>query len=143
MTSMTTITGVSHIDFSVSDIDRSEAFYTELFGLAKILDGRNDDHHFASRYLLHPESLLIFGLVQHDEPTTGFDERSCGLDHLSLNVATREELDDWQQRLAEREIEHSPIVELEMWDVLAFRDPDGIQLELFWTKPEAAALRAG
>ena len=30
-----------------------------------------------------------------------------------------------------------------MWDVLVFRDPDGIQLELFYMKPSAAALLAG
>ena len=140
---MPTITGVSHIDLTVSDLDRSEAFYVELFGLQRILDGRNDDHHFASRYLVHPDSLLVFGLVQHDAPAGGFDERRCGLDHLSFNVASRQELDEWRDRLEERGIAHSPIADGDMWDVLVFRDPDDIQLELFATKPAAAALLTG
>ncbi|MEL6892979.1 MAG: VOC family protein [Actinomycetota bacterium] len=138
---MTTITGVSHIDLTVTDLDRSERWYSELFGLTRILDGRNDDHHFASRYLLHPESLLIVGLVQHDGTADArFDERRVGLDHLSLNVADEAALTAWAARLADEGIEHSPVVEGEMWDVLVLRDPDGIQLELFATKPAAAAL---
>ena len=85
----------------------------------------------------------MFGLVQHDEPGGSFDERSCGLDHLSLNVPSRDALDEWVTRLDDREIPHSPVAEGDMWDVLVFRDPDNIQLELFVTKPEAAALLAG
>ncbi len=144
---MSTITGVSHIDLTVSDLARSAEWYSELLGLTRILEGRNDEHQFASCYLLHPPSLLVFGLVQHDEPSDRpgdrFDERRIGLDHLSLNVPSRQDLDVWQQRLAERRIEHSPIAEGEMWDVLVARDPDGIQLEFFATKPEAAALLTG
>ncbi len=141
---MPSITGVSHIDLTVTDLERSAGWYTDLFGLSRILEGRNDDHHFASCYLLHPDSLLIIGLVQHDGDGAGrFDERRTGLDHLSFNVATRDELDEWQQRLAERAVEHSPIAEGEMWDVLVARDPDGIQLEFFVTKPAAAALLTG
>lgn len=141
---MPTITGVSHIDLTVTDLDRSEAFYAELFEMKRVLDGRNDDHHFRSRYLLHPESLLIIGLVAHDATADGsFDERRVGLDHLSLNVADAEELNAWRERLDERGIDHSPIAAGEMWDVLVFRDPDGIQLELFHMKPAAGSLLAG
>jgi hypothetical protein len=63
-----------------------------------------------------------------------------GLDHLSFNVASRSELDAWQDRVAERAIEHTPIAESAMWDVLVVRDPDNIQLEFFYMKPEAATL---
>jgi hypothetical protein len=37
-------------------------------------------------------------------------------------------------------IEHTPIAESAMWDVLVVRDPDNIQLEFFYMKPEAATL---
>lgn len=136
-----TITGVSHIDLSVSDLDRSEDFYLKLLGARRLLEGRSDDHHVTSRYVVHPESMLIIGLVQHDEPATAsFDEHHIGLDHLSLNVASREELDAWKARLDDLGISHSDIAEQEMWDVLVLRDPDNIQLEFFYTKPAAAAL---
>jgi catechol 2,3-dioxygenase-like lactoylglutathione lyase family enzyme len=141
---MPTITGVSHVDLTVTDIEASEQWYAELLGMQRVLDGRNDGEHFAFRYLVHPGSMLIVGLVAHDDPASKqFDEHAVGLDHLSLNVASSEELGAWQQRLAERDIAHSPIVEGDLWDVLVFRDPDNIQLELFYMKPEAMSLLAG
>ena len=140
MTTTPTITGISHIDLSVTDLDRSEAFYADLFEMNRLLDGRNDDHHLSSRYLVHPASMLILGLVQHDATKAGFDEHHVGLDHLSFNVASRDELDAWQQRLSERNITQSQIAEEDLWDVLVFRDPDNIQLELFFMKPAAAEL---
>lgn len=138
-----TITGISHIDLTVTDLDQSERFYADLLGATRVLDGRNDDHHFASRYLLHAETLLIIGLVLHDQAAaTGFDPRSVGLDHLAFNVADRAELDAWQQRLQELNIEFTPIVEQDMWDVLVLQDPDGIALEFFYMKPAAVTLLA-
>ncbi|MEL7155719.1 MAG: VOC family protein [Actinomycetota bacterium] len=141
---MSAITGISHIDLTVSDLDRSETWYTEVFGLTRVLNGHNDEHGFSSRYLLHPSSLLIIGLVAHEQTSgAGFNERAIGLDHLSLNVASAEELADWERRLDEQGIDHSPIAHGELWDVLVFRDPDNIQLELFYMKPEAASLITG
>lgn len=140
---MPTITGVSHIDLTVTDLDRSEEWYCELFGMKRVLEGRNDEHHFASRYLVHPDSLLILGLVAHDASAgKAFDEHQVGLDHLALNVESPEELERWQHRLTERSIDHSPISTGDLWDVLVLRDPDNIQLELFYMKPEAASLLA-
>lgn len=139
-----TITGVSHIDLTVTDLDRSEAFYTDLLGASRVLDGRSDHNHLSSRYLLHPESLLIIGLVQHDELAAHqFDERQVGLDHLSFNVADREQLDAWVLHLDRLSIDHSGVTEEEYWNVLVFRDPDNIQLEIFEMLPAAAALLGG
>jgi catechol 2,3-dioxygenase-like lactoylglutathione lyase family enzyme len=138
---MATITGISHIDLTVTDLDRSEEWYSELLGMKRVLDGRNDAQHFESRYLRHPDTMLILGLVHHDGANgSTFDEHRVGLDHLSFNVPSRADLDAWQARLAERAIEHAPIAEAEMWDVLVVRDPDNIQLEFFYMKPAAATL---
>lgn len=138
---MANFTGVSHVDLTVTDLERSEQWYSELFDMQRVLDGRNDDHQFTSRYLFHPDSWLIVGLVHHDElEDKRFDERRVGLDHLSLGVASSEELVAWEHRLTDLGIDHSPLVEGDMWDVLVFRDPDNIQLELFYLKPEAGAL---
>ena len=141
---MPTITGISHIDLSVTDLDRSEAFYTELLDTTRLLDGRSDHNHLSSRYLVHPETLTIIGLVQHDDTRTGtFDEHQIGLDHLSFNVSSRDELDAWVAKLDAAGIAHSVVADEELWDVLVFRDPDNIQLERFYMKPAAAGLIGG
>jgi hypothetical protein len=44
-------------------------------------------------------------------------------------VSSRAELEAWEARLTSFGVEHSPINELEGFAVLAFRDPDNIQLE--------------
>lgn len=138
-----TITGISHIDLTVTDLDRSEAFYTDLLGATRLMDGRNDDHHFASRYLVHPASMVVIGLVLHDGETTPYHERQIGLDHLSFNVSSREELDAFKAKFEADGIPHSDIHSDDMWDVLPLRDPDNIQLEFFFMKPAAAALLTG
>ncbi len=139
---MPSITGVSHIDLTVSDLDSSEQWYCDLFGLQKVAESRNDEYAFSSCYLIHPDSWLIIGLVTHKDhkPSEAFDEHRVGLDHLSFNVESHDELVAWGERLDQKGIDHSPISESDLWDVLVFRDPDNIQLELFYMKPEAGSL---
>nr|WP_291838352.1 VOC family protein [Candidatus Microthrix sp.] len=74
------------------------------------------------------------------QPTSGapdgpFDERRTGLDHVGFAVDNREALDAWQARLADLGVEHSPVEDTASGSALVFRDPDQIQLEMWWTKP--------
>jgi catechol-2,3-dioxygenase len=86
----------------------------------------------------------VIGLEQHDHNDgSAFDERRVGLDHLAFDVPDRETLDAWVIRLDELGIAHSGITEEEPWDVLVFRDPDNIQLELFLLKVDPATLLPG
>lgn len=138
---MPSITGISHVDLSVTDLARSVAWYQELFSCVPLFGGRNDDHGLDVQYLLEPNSGVVIGLEQHDaNPGTAFDERRVGLDHLAFNVASRDELDAWVEVLDERGIAHSGITVEEPWDVLVFRDPDNIQLELFLLKADPSTL---
>lgn len=138
---MPSITGISHVDLSVTDIEASHEWYRELFGAVPLFGGRNDAHHLEVRYLMEPTSGVIIGLEQHDaNQGSPFDEQRVGLDHLAFNVASREELEAWLARLDELGIAHSGITEEEPWDVLVFRDPDNIQLELFLLKADPATL---
>ena len=62
-----------------------------------------------------------------------FDEARVGLDHLSFGVASRAELERAAALLDERGVPHGEITDLgDAFGlyVLAFRDPDNIQLEL-------------
>ena len=84
--------------------------------------------------LKHPASGLLIGLLQHPansgEP---FSEFRTGLDHLEFEVADRDELERWEQRLTAFGITHSGIKD----HLITFRDPDNIQLEFFWPKPSS------
>jgi glyoxylase I family protein len=138
------ITGISHVDLSVTDLEASVAWYTELLGLVPLFGGRNDDAGYDVRYVMEPNSGVVIGFEQHDaNPGTAFDERRVGLDHLSFNVADRAALDDWLARLDALGVPHSGITEEESWDVLVLRDPDNIQLEFFLLKIDPSAIVPG
>jgi glyoxylase I family protein len=62
-----------------------------------------------------------------------FDENRVGLDHISLSVRSRADLDEAARIFDERGVLHGEVKDLGAGSrlyVLAFRDPDNIQLEL-------------
>lgn len=133
---MVAFTNVSHIDLSVSDVEKSAAWYCEVLGLRRLK--RADLDNRIMIVLLHEPSGMIIGLNQHNKPTADrFDELRPGLDHLGFGVAERADLDQLQARLAELGVEHSPVQDSPSGSgtALVFRDPDNIQLEFWWTRP--------
>lgn len=127
---MPDFTGVSHVGLTVTDLDRSVAWYTDVLGFTLLMP--TDEPGLRRVLLAHPASGLLVGLSQHDagsgEP---FDERRTGLDHLSFAVASRDELLAWEERLREKGATFSPVNDAWYASVLVVRDPDNIQLELF------------
>ncbi|MDQ1711756.1 MAG: glyoxylase family protein [Frankiaceae bacterium] len=127
---MPDFTGVSHVGLSVTDLDRSVAWYTDVLGFVLVMP--TDAPGLRRMLLAHPGSGLMVGLSQHEAGTgTAFDERATGLDHLSLAVNDREELVRWAEHLAAKGVTASPIEDAFYGNVLVLRDPDNIQLELF------------
>jgi len=75
---------------------------------------------------------MTVGLMEYDLSTDGqFDERRIGLDHLSFVVGDRDELRGWVTHLDAKGVQHSGINDTDFGPVVAFRDPDNIQLEFF------------
>jgi hypothetical protein len=87
-------------------------------------------------FLRHDGLRSRLGLTQHrDGPRDAFDETRTGLDHLAFGLSSREELDSWARRFTELGVSFSPPAEANSIPgavVLVFRDPDEIQLELFF-----------
>lgn len=138
---MPTFTGISHLDLTVSDLTKSADWYVNTLGFQVLMRADADNRSMA--VMMHPGSGLIMGLVQHhSQAADAFDERRPGLDHLAFNVTERAELDHWQQRLAELGVTHSPVIDdpSGLGTALVFRDPDNIQLELWWMSPQAQSL---
>jgi glyoxylase I family protein len=131
-------TGVSHVSLSVTDLDRSIAWYTDVLGLQLLMP--TDAPGLRRVLLVHQGSGLMVALSQHEKGTgAAFDETASGLDHLSFAVADRDELAAWEARLAEKGVSYTPIQDVFYGSVLVLRDPDNIQLELFVQAPQPPA----
>ena len=127
----TTITtaGVHHVALTVSDVRRAQQFYSDLLGFQFVTD-------FGERALLHNGSVLLALTPPPDPaqalPADQFNENRIGLDHLSLGVASMADLHAAVALFDAKGVAHGEIKPLAPFGiaVLAFRDPDNIQVEL-------------
>lgn len=128
---MPTFSRVSHISFSVRDAEVSAQWWAALLDLTEIDRVAGDG--WRGILLMHPDTRTIIEFQQHDaNQGEAFDPRRTGLDHLAFTVDTREELDEWLARFAQLGVRHTPIADREYGAVLTFKDPDGIQSEMFF-----------
>ena len=133
------IVGLHHLGLTVSAVDASAEWYETVLGFRRV--GRFDapDGARSKVFLRHDGLRVRLGLTQHrDAGREPFDETRIGLDHLAFAVAERAHLDEWARRLAEAGVPHSPVApanSIEGAAVLVLRDPDNIQLELFYEPP--------
>jgi catechol 2,3-dioxygenase-like lactoylglutathione lyase family enzyme len=125
------ITGISHVSITVADLDRSKRWYEEVLEWNCLMEDRSDTTTFA--YGTLPGGTTIV-LRVHDEPAeTTFDERRVGLDHLSLTATDPNDLSLVDGRLRAAGATFTPTQDAPFGKILAFRDPDNIALELFFT----------
>ena len=120
---------VHHMALTVNDVGRSQAFYTELLGFEHLTD-------FGPRALLSNGSLIL-ALTPAPDPAQAiagdrFNENRIGLDHVSFSVGSQADLEAAIELLDKHTVPHGEIVDLAPFQiyVLAFRDPDNIQVEL-------------
>lgn len=93
---MPAITGVAHVELSVSDLDRSVDWYIALLGARDVFRATNDAVGITACAIFEPNSKLVLAFTQHFQPEAGsFSPRRVGLDHLSFRVESREALDAW------------------------------------------------
>ena len=127
---MPEVSGIHHVSVTVTDIERSVPWYSELLGLTKLMEESHPDGTGYAVVLGKPDWSMCVGL--HTHPTNErerFAESRTGLDHVGFMVSARAELDAWESRLTELGVDHSPVNDQGGYAVLVFRDPDNIQLE--------------
>ena len=129
MTTSINTNAVHHATLTVSDVARSQAFYTGLLGFELAAE-------FGHRALLSNGSMVL-ALTPPPDPDQAiaddrFNENRIGLDHLSFGVGSRADLEAAVRLFDEQGVPRGEIKDLEPFGiyVLAFRDPDNIQLEL-------------
>ena len=125
----TTMPSITHVAVTVTDLEVSEAWYTNVLGAEPVLD--EDTGPF--RHIVYAVGGTLLGLHGFPDLVSkdAFDERRPGLDHIAFGCSTRSELVAWAARLDELGIEHGEIKDAGYGSGLSFRDPDNIALELF------------
>ncbi|NJL55115.1 VOC family protein [bacterium] len=124
---------VHHIMLTVSDIDRTRHFYHEILGMDVVVNNPE-----GGQVAFTNGSVLLAARLPFDAEQTPvndhFNENRYGLDHLSLSVSNRAALEAAQAVFDTYTVPHGEIKDLSEHGlpilVLAFRDPDHIQLEL-------------
>ena len=134
---MPALAGISHLSFSVPDLERAVAFWRDVLGF----EAQNDD--VAYRFLLHRDARIAIILTAHEGTVRGrFSEHNPGLDHVALAVSDPDELRRWAERFPGPDGRPTPVVESDAGWHLNVRGPDDFPIELFVLN-DAAAIAMG
>ena len=132
--------GIHHLRLTVTDIARSKAFYAQLLGMDPAIDfsdqadepgAREDRKRFYGGCVFSFGDQLL-GLRPVAQAGDTFDSTRVGLDHVSLGVASVDDLHAAAKALDDAGIEHGTVDVLEGagMAILSIQDPDDINLEL-------------
>jgi glyoxylase I family protein len=127
--------GVQHLGLSVSDLDRSVAFYCDVLGAVLVRppypgERSSFDGHMAL-VMVGSTALDLYEHTRNEREQ--FQPSRTGLDHLALTVRSDEELDAWAAWLDACGLPRSEIRPAgDVGRMFDFVDPDGIQLELIF-----------
>lgn len=122
-----TLGPLHHAALTVSDLERATQFYSQVLGLPMVAE-------FGPKRIFSNGQVMI-GIGQagvSDPATQRFDEGRVGMDHLSFAVPDRAALERAARLLDAHGVPRGEITDLADFgiSILAFRDPDNIQLEL-------------
>ena len=127
---MSDLQNVSHVAFTVTDLEQSKEWYAKVLGWQSLYDGEEGGINYSLGML--PNVGIFVGLRQHSGGSgDSFDPGRTGLDHIAFGVNSREDLEVWEKRFDELGVTYSPIVDAPYGHVLNFKDPDNIALEIF------------
>jgi glyoxylase I family protein len=121
---------VHHVRITVTDPAKTHHFYASLLGFSKMMD-------FPDGVLITNGSLFLGLRTAPDAGKSSagdrFDPNRVGLDHLTLSVASRDDLDRVAALCKAQGVACGDVVDFGPqfgFYVLMLHDPDGIQIEL-------------
>lgn len=132
---MPSATGINHIAFLSSDLDRTVAFYREVFDAAVVHEVQARDDHPRMQVIDIGGGAFLNVFEVPAEAIVG--ERNAigrrgAIDHFGFAVASPVELDQVRRRLVAAgasDVSEARAVGLNELSVF-FRDPDGMELEV-------------
>ena len=132
---------IQHVDLCVSDVGRSLAFYLELLGPL----GLEEDLRVKSYRGTEEIVYLRFGEQNLGlRPADGgrHEYYGVGIEHLAFEVESREQVDAAYERSVAigGDVHFPPEEDADLEDYYSFFafDPDGLRIEVFWSKPPPA-----
>lgn len=132
------VQSLHHFAYRCRNAEETRHFYEDILGMPLVHTVYHD--HVPSTGEYHPYFHIFFQM--RDGGCLAFfdllDDQSCTLDpetpswvnHLAMNVPTREDLIVAKERLEANGIEVLGIVDHKIFDSIYFFDPNGIRLEL-------------
>jgi catechol 2,3-dioxygenase-like lactoylglutathione lyase family enzyme len=122
------LAGIHHVKIPVTDLDRSLAFYSKVFGFTVEMEFPDADgvvRGVAGRVPGLGETALALRV----NPAAA--QGCVDFDPVSFAVTGQADIQDWATHLDELDIAHSPVIEASVGWLLVFADPDGLQLHLY------------
>ena len=128
--------GMNHVGLTVSNLDKSTAFFTEILDWEEV--GGFPD--YPSKFVTDGEMFLTLWQTTDPDSAVAFDRKNnVGLHHLAFTVVSREALDVLYERFLEADgvvIEFSPEPNGGGPTIhMMIREPSGNRLEFAWNPP--------
>jgi glyoxylase I family protein len=141
------ITGLSHFQLLVSDVEASARWYTAALGLVPFAENARIGYvalrHRGAKVVIvltqgpalgldagAPDERLDERAVEPVAPAAPVDPADQHLDHLAFAVPDGASLSAWADHLTEIGVDHAGIVLENGHPSLQLRDPDGVAIEL-------------
>jgi len=126
---MTTVDGIHHLKFAVSDPDRALAFYERVFGAQRIVAADHRDANGAIyAYICQMPGWGVSLDLRLSEAHAASARR---FDPVTLNIADRAALADWVAHLDALGVPHSGEIVTALAFMLVVEDPDGRFIRLY------------
>jgi len=132
---MIRIKKLGHALFLVKDIERSKAFYRNVFGFR--IAEEDPDH--GGCFMTLGDDFHTIDLAQHPNPVEAAGRRpdQTGLLHLAFQVESYEALRDGYQTLLANGVAIHHATDHQNQRSIYFDDPDGNRLEIYYEMPNA------
>jgi len=127
---MASISGIAHIQLSVSDMERSVPFYEKLLHSLEMVTLMSSPQFF---YCIGGRTGVAISPIDAQFKDQPYDQRRAGLHHLCFRAKSREDVDAVYQTALELKAKIIRPPREDNWAPgyysVLFEDPDGIRIE--------------